>query len=71
MGYNWEEIKERLSDLTVKQLRKIGSQHFNGCLGGASAKAEIVSVMVSQMQSWERNGRGSSVSDVLMTLAVM
>ena len=71
MDYNWEEIEERLSSLTVRQLRKVGGMHFNGCLGGASAKADIVSEMLTQMQSWQRNGSGHLVSGVLMTLAAM
>ena len=46
------DAEEVLSHLTVKELRAIGSKHFNGCLGGASSKNQIVTEMVVQLRHW-------------------
>lgn len=48
---DWKSVKERLGALTLKELKPIKSW-FNGSLGGASAKTEVVSTMATQMKSW-------------------
>ena len=55
---NWSELEARLKQLTVRQLRRIGSHWFNGMLGGASSKGDIICEMVSQMRSFWRNKEG-------------
>lgn len=52
MEPNWNDMRQRLSKLTVKSLRTIGRTWFNGSLGGASSKFELVYTMVSQAQHW-------------------
>ena len=52
---NWEDVRRRLTALTMRQLRTIGRSWFAGCLGGASAKAEYVGEMVAQMRHWWRS----------------
>lgn len=63
MEPKWEELREQLMGLTTKELRTIGRRWFNGALGGASRKAEIVGEMVSTMRYWwrscaDRGGQG-------------
>ena len=57
---DWDELSERLSRLSVKQLHVVTSRWFAGSMGGASKKSDIVQTMVSQMRHWYRleNGYG-------------
>ena len=48
----WDYVRETLTSLRVKDLRKLGRNWFSGCLGGASTKAGIVQEMASQMRYW-------------------
>lgn len=52
MEPDWNEVRERLMALTMRELRPLKSGWFNGLLGGASGKTEVVSNMVSQMRHW-------------------
>ena len=52
---NWNSLQERLSKLTLRQIRPIKKKWFDGCMGGASSKYEIVREMVSSMRYWWRN----------------
>ena len=70
MEPDWEAIAERMMRLTVRQLKPV-RWWFNGCLGGASTKSEVVRQMVSQMRHWWRlsDGRGKQrVRNVLKDL---
>lgn len=53
MEPNWGDVRDRLLDLNLKQLKPI-RKIFAGCLGGATTKGEIVGEMVGQMQHWWR-----------------
>ena len=53
MEPNWEDIRRRLMRLTLTQLKPIRA-YFNGCLGGASTKADVVDGMIRQMRHWWR-----------------
>lgn len=55
MEPNWRELHDRLTRLTMKKLRPLGSRWFKGSLGGESRKAEYVDAMVSQMRYWWRS----------------
>lgn len=69
---DWGELKERLSKLTVKQLRKLTSSWFVGDMGGATTKGDIIHIMLIQMASWyrapEQIGHGR-IANVLADLA--
>ena len=52
MEPSWDELRERLFGMTMRELRGIGRDWFAGCLGGASTKAQVVGEMVSQMRHW-------------------
>lgn len=47
---DWDELAERLSKLTLKQIRVVTSRWFAGSMGGESTKAGIIREMVSQMR---------------------
>ena len=47
---DWEELAERLSKLTLKQIRVVTSRWFAGSMGGESTNAGIIREMVSQMR---------------------
>jgi len=47
---DWEELAERLSKLTLKQIRVVTSRWFAGSMGGESTKAGIIREMVGQMR---------------------
>jgi hypothetical protein len=55
----WNEIEQRMMALTLKQLRPIRA-YFNGCLGGASTKADVVDGMIRQMRHWWRTTEADS-----------
>lgn len=69
---DWGELKERLSKLTVKQLRVLTGRWFNGSMGGATTKSDIIHIMLIQMASWyrapEQIGHGR-IANVLTDLA--
>ena len=44
-----------LWQLSVKQLRAIGSKHFNGSLGGVSTKRDMIREMMSCLRHWANN----------------
>jgi hypothetical protein len=50
---DWRDVERRLGALTLKKLRPI-KDWFNGNLGGATTKAEIVHTMTNQMRYWWR-----------------
>ena len=52
MEPSWDALRDHLGAMTVKELRGIGRRWFNGCLGGASTKAQVVGEMVSQLRYW-------------------
>lgn len=69
---DWDELSERLSRLSVKQLHVVTSRWFAGSMGGASKKSDIVQTMVSQMRHWYRleNGYGMvRVENVFNTIS--
>lgn len=69
---DWDELKARLEKMTVKQLRVVTSRWFAGCMGGASAKYEIIQEMVAQMRHWWNlpdNLGKLRVGNVLRTIA--
>lgn len=48
----WEALRDELMGWRVKELRSLGKRWFNGSLGGASSKRQIVDGMVTQMRHW-------------------
>ena len=69
MEPDWTDVEARLAALTMRELKPIKHDWFNGSLGGLSSKADIVREMVSQMRYWWRlpDGRGR-VGNVLRDL---
>ena len=65
MEPDWSEVERRLGALTVRELRAIASRRFNGCLGGASTKADVAHEMTAQMRHWWRCGKRGRVADVM------
>ena len=59
MEPNWEDIRRRLMRLTLTQLKPIRA-YFNGCLDGASTKADVVDGMIRQMRHWWRTTEADS-----------
>lgn len=55
---DWTEVGRRLKKLTVKQLRPIKGDWFNGMLSGVSSKSDVVAEMITQMAYWWRNCDG-------------
>ena len=54
---DWADVQKRMSALTLKQLKPVKAW-FNGNLGGASTKAEVIQTMTNQMRYWWRNVEG-------------
>ena len=52
MEPSWDELRERLHGMTMRELRGICRDWFAGSLGGASTKAQVVGEMISQMRHW-------------------
>ena len=52
MEPSWDELRERLFGMTLRELRGIRRDWFAGSLGGASTKAQVVGEMISQMRHW-------------------
>ena len=52
---SWNSLQERLSKLTLRKIKPIKKKWFDGAMGGASSKQEIVQEMVSQMRYWWHN----------------
>lgn len=48
---DWDVIERRMRELTLKQLRPI-KRWFDGSLGGARRKDEVIHNMVGQMRRW-------------------
>ena len=54
---DWNEVRGRLMALTMRQMRPV-RWWFSGCLGGATAKGDVVREMVSQMRHWWHHADG-------------
>ena len=68
MEPDWDELRGRMTALTMRQLQPIKRAWFMGLLGGASSKAETVSIMVSQARYWWHEGLNERVEHVLEDL---
>ena len=57
---DWGEVKLRLKEMTLRQIRPVLSRWFNGSMCGASRKSDVIDTMVSIMSHWWRlpNGYG-------------
>lgn len=51
---DWTSIEGQLMGMTLAQLKPLRSTVFLGSLGGASSKAAVVGMMMTQMQHWWR-----------------
>ena len=67
---NWDALKDALMSKTLKELAPI-RKLYGGMLGGASGKANVVSIMVSQLQHMWRDGSESSENRVNAIIAAM
>lgn len=51
MEPDWTDVERRMRALTLRQLKPV-RWWFDGCLGGASTKADVCHTMASQMRHW-------------------
>lgn len=55
MEPDWDEVRKTMESLTLRRIAPI-RQALRGSLGGASAKADVIDAVITQLRHWWRHG---------------